>query len=440
MINPEGIQYHGKSYSGEILKQKELARLKQEGFKLDDSGKTLYTIRFLWNNKVNRAYQPGPFRVNPNLNDKLAKEAIDMPWLVGPDPEEHVENKKNPTAEGLLKIQANYSIGDIKAVLKSDTGNFYGIIAVYPDYEQDVLEKRIPPLTSPTFNIIKSTKLQDHYELEDAEFLNLNSVISGGYDAELTSITGVCRNGIRQCMSELAPYAAAGDLKASRKDSESFSSAILKNIKPMSQEGDSTPNLETVAKDLDATKQEVVSLSQTVSGISTKVDAIATKIGLDNTETSNDGGNPPDQAAAAGPNQKLAHVDISKHPDFIEVKKTLKEVKTLSDKREKEFAAIEQKNREKTAASIVELLNGSKNLSEEEKAAQVKQWIEKKDADGNLENIELVESTLKAAIPKQPEVATASGPYGIPGINGDIDPAKVPKNSSILAKTMRGMN
>ncbi len=32
--------------------------------------------------------------------------------------------------------------GDIKGIITSDTGNRYGVIAIYPDYEKDVLERR----------------------------------------------------------------------------------------------------------------------------------------------------------------------------------------------------------------------------------------------------------------------------------------------------------
>ncbi len=418
-------------YKDHTLKPDEVAELnRQQGLNLDESPDSLYIIRFLWNNHLNKAYQPHPFRVMPELNDHLVKDAIGMPYIIGPDPNEHLEGEDKGlpnTAESLLKIQADYSIGDIKKVLKSETDNFYGIIKVYPGYHEYVLNEKEPPLVSPTFD----GKVYQGQDLTKADFLNLSGVNSGGYPVALTNVKGVCKNGIKQCMSELSVYAAAGSLKESRKNNESFSSTILKNIKGMSNEGDATSSLENVAKDLDATKQEVVSLSQSFNGLVTKVDAIATKVGVDTK-----GAVPP--AQAKGPETlQQEKVDISNHPDFLKLKGDFSEMKKLSDKREKQISEEQAKIRVDKAASIVEMINKGKKLTDEEKETQVKQWVEKQDVDGNLENLDLIESTLKVAVPKSnSEIAAATGPEGftIPGLNADEE-YEPPKNSSIMAKT-----
>jgi len=423
--------------SNHTLDSKEITDLNNNGHDLDESKESLYIIRFLWNNKLNKAYVPHPFRVVPELNEHLVKDAIDMPYVVGPDPNEHLEGEDEGlpnTAESLLKIQADYTIGPIKKVLRTVTDNFYGIIKVFPGYHDDVLNGKLPPLGSPTFEPIEF-KGQD---LIKANFLNLNAVNSGGYPVALTKIVGVCKNGIKQCMSELSVYAAAGSLREER-TKESFSSTILKNIKSMSNEEGATPDVATIAKDLDATKQEVLALGQRFSGMETTVKAIATKIGV---ETKDGGKESPDgpPAEAKGPETlQLGKVDISKHPAFVELSDKFNDVKKLSDKREKQIAADEAKHRLKIAESIVDLTNKGKKLSDAERETQIKQWVEKKDADDNLENIELVESTLKATLPKEEpkdEIASASGPLGtFPGIKGDIDSENTPKNISIIANT-----
>ena len=122
----------------------------------------------------------------------------------------------------------------------------------------------------------------------------------------------------------------------------------------------------------------------------------------------------------------------------IKLNDDFKKVQTLSDKREKEIESEHAKIREQHAASIVKMLNKEKKLSPEDTEAQVKQWIEKVDAEGSPENLELLESTLRQALPKSEgsdSLAQAGGPYGIPELTGDIDSEKIPKNSSIMAKT-----
>ena len=427
------------SYNDHTLKPEEISELNKQGHNLDESKDSLYIIRFLWNNELNKAYQPHPFRVVPELNEKLAKEAIDMPYIVGPDPEEHLKGSDGgepDTVEGLLKIQADYSIGDIKAVLKSQTNNnHYGIIKIYPNYHDDVENNKIPQLVSPTFAPLK----WKGHDLLDANFININSINSGGYPVSLTKIVGTCKNGIKQCMRELAPYAAAGSLRDLRSSSESFSSTILGKIKPMSQQGEIT--LPDLAKNVEDLGRVVSEQGKSIEDIKTSLAKLANGKESGEGGTNDNNNNPP--AGAAGPNQQaLEKLDISKHPQFVELQNNFDEIKKLADKREKQIAEEEAKIRVDKATSIVEMLNKGKKLSDDDKAAQIKNWVEKKDADDNLENLDLVESTLKAALPQAnadsngtTDIASASGPEGIPEINSDVDPSERPSNSSIMANT-----
>ena len=408
-----------KSNYGDTLDKSQITKLNsEENLDLDES--KLYILRFLWNNELNQATDPFPFQIPKSLNQHLESDAIGMPYIVGPDPHQHLKGKEN-TAQSLLELQADYAIGNIEKIITSDAGNRYGVISIYPDYEDDVLQNKIPPLVSPTF----ATEFNEKKEIVKADFLNLNAIDSGGYPTFLTKIVGACKNGIKQCVSELAVLAAAGpnELKNARKE-KSFTNTLLKKTNTMSEQENPAPSLEMVVKDLDATKQQVVTLTETVDTIQTTVETIAEKVGVEKKEKPEEEVEgegevieTPPVAGAAGRNTQT--VQIKKHPDFLKMEKELDELKKLSDKREKQIQAEHEKIRVTHATQIVEIMTKNKKLTEDEKAAQIKNWVDKVDADGNPENLELVSSTLES-IPI-PQIAGAAGPYGvvIPDMQGD---------------------
>ena len=443
-------------YKDHTLKPEEIIQLNKEGYNLDESKDSLYIIRFLWNNKLNKAYTPGPFRVVPELNDKLVKDAIDMPYIVGPDPEEHLEGEdagQPNTAQGLLKIQADFAIGDIKKVLKSDTDNFYGIIKIYPDYHEDVMNNRIPMLVSPTFEPIK----WNHSDLIDANFLNLNAVNSGGYPVALTSIIGACKNGIKQCMAELSVYAAAGNLKASREQQESFSSTILKNMKPMEHEEvvqivkEITPEIakevipevtkeleETVVKPLEeltAKVDKIVEMgeanAEVLKEVATKTEGVdenkvATKEGGE-TDTTKDTpiGTPPNIATASGTEKLL----LKQNEDTATKLKKL-EVDLVDYKKDKE--ASNKKLKEAHVESIIKMKSRTKEFTEDEKTKLTAEYMKK-----DVDVLETIDNELKAAIPEGTNgLAMSYGPEGFPDMTSDRVLENVPKTRDILAKTI----
>ena len=117
-----------------------------------DAGKT-YALRFLYNDKLNQATDPKPFRINESFTDTLAKKVIGMPWITPPNTKQHLKtNEKKQqvfkdTTE-LITYQTQYSMGTFVSTLKNETtNNYYGIVELKPEFADDAEQGRLPEFT-----------------------------------------------------------------------------------------------------------------------------------------------------------------------------------------------------------------------------------------------------------------------------------------------------
>lgn len=385
-----------------ILTKDELSQYQKIGYDL--SNDKLYIIKFLFNDKWNEAVDPRPFRVKTSLIRKLAKDSVGMPYVVNPNNTvTHLrgsdEGQPN-TAKGLLEIQAKYSIGLIKVPLVSATNNVYGIIEVWKEYEKMVLENKLPVATSPTLFVIK----EDSDGIEEAQFLNINGVDKGGYPDVLSGTHGTCKGGIKECMTELSVLGASGYLMQSRADPlflntlQSLKRAMSAQDEQLSQ----TPvlSLETVAKDVEALKADILAIKQMLESMANKgSDEQATPIG-----------------AAGELKQKLVIPKELKDNEFV--KTLLNEKKSSEDRlaqverqmlEEKERKILE--NRKAHATSIVEKMILFKQVKLEDKTAKIDEFMNLKSEDGKLKDLEVLDNYLKSTIPteSQDEILGASG-------------------------------
>lgn len=410
---------------GQILDTTQLKQLKTEGHDLDD--KKLHVIRFLFNDKWNRATQPGPFRIKTEILDKLAKDAIGSAWLVLPNSDLH---PVDATPEQLVNLTKEYAVGQIKSTIKYPSNNVWGIIEIFPKYEDMVQKDELPPLVSPLFNVIK----EDADGISDAQFLNLQSVKRSGYPAQLTRITSFCKNGLKECIAELSLAGASGN--SSKADPKRFSIMVNGLGKTMAAQGENQVTLESVAKTVEDHGKAITQLSENVRQIGTDVASIKTIV-------ENKGGNNPNPApnpkGAAGENDpqnpkggKQETMQIPKelldHPGIKQLveeheatKKSLDEIKKERDEEKKKIA--EQK-RKSAAESIVTLLIKHKKIEEKSKDSEIKKYLDLKNEDGTPVDLDAIEATLKSVLgteepAQQPTVKGAYGAYTIPNLAGD---------------------
>ena len=458
----------------------EIKNLNKDGYKLDES-KT-YVIRFGFNDKLNEAADPAPFQVDTSILDKMANDMIGMPWIVVPK-KMHLRGSDEglkDNAKSLLEIQNKYSVGEIAAYIKSDANNVWPIIEIWPEWVDAVEQRTIPNLVSPTFNVIK----QNGSRILDAEFLNLQSVGSSGYPAQLTQIQGVCKNGIKECMDELRVYAASGKLGEARKNPELFSNTLSRVVGAMSDAANAIPPTENgavtdaaikspeakaiVAK-IEEVKTEIVKVEEEVTAVKEEVTAVKeevtevkqmeTKIieaveevavqaeGVDETQikkTLEEAVNPPSTTppvngiapigAAKGQELELPK-ELANHPYLKQLQKTVKtsqaELETIKRERADEKKAIDDRRRKSEAESIVSILIEQNKIKTEDKVKKVQEYLELKDEKGELKDLGLVEATLKSLYTNDKKVSESGkveGAYGnestIPDFSTEDEPEK----------------
>lgn len=405
-----------------ILSKDEVAEFKQKGFDLDEN--QMHIIRFGFNDKWNNAADPRPFRVKTEHIETLAKDAVGMPYIVNPNGNKmHIrgttEGKKD-TALDLLSIQAKYAIGTIKAPLITEKKNVYFIIGIWPEYEKLITEKRIPEFTSITLQPIA----EDAEGISEAAFLNINGVETPGYDKILAGTLGVCKGGIKKCMDELAPLAAAGKLNATRENAESFS--ILQGKIGVSMSADqskATPSLETVVKDVEGLKSEVSAIRSDVGAIRSTVEAFAKNTGADDKKPVGAAG---DEKPKDGTGQIVIPKELENN-EFVksladQVKESSKSLEQIKLEREAEKKKQAEQTRQNQAKSIVSYLIKTGKVKKEDEEKEIKKYFELKDESGNLKDLEVLDNFLKSQAPAKSEddsdVLGAAGDE-FPEIHGD---------------------
>jgi hypothetical protein len=398
-------------HDGQILASDQIKQLQSEGHSLDE--KKLYVIRFLFNDKWNRATQPGPFRIKTELVDKLAKDAIGTPWIILPEPYTD-QHPVGASAQELAQITKKYAVGYIKSTLKYPSGNVFGIIEIFPQYEEMIKKNEIPPLVSPLFNVIQ----EDKEGISDAQFVNLQSVNRSGYPAQLTRITSFCKNGLKECIAELSLAGAAG--KETSSDTNKNFSISAGNIDRTMSAPQIT--LESVAKTVEDHGRAIAELTDSVNRISTDVATIKTTLEGKQTDVNPKGAAGEDTAQVQIPKELLQHPAIKQlAEEFEATKKSLEEIKK---EREEEKKKLAEQKRKAAAESIVTLLIKHKKLDEKNKDKEIKKYLELKNEDGSLQDLDGIEATLKSVLGTEPETPTVKGAYGvytIPDLKGSKD-------------------
>jgi len=423
----------------QILSADDILNLNKQGNELDDS-KT-YIYKFLFNDKWNNAQDPRPFRVKTSLIEKLARDSVGMPYVVNPaNTERHLRGKNNPdSAKELLEIQAAFSIGVIRVPIIKPSNNVYGVIEVWPEYVSEI--ENLPIFTSSTLAPIK----EDADGIEDAIFINLNAVDTPGYPEALSSMHGVCKNGIKECVAELSVLGAAGKLKSGRDNPQIFLNNLNSLKANMSTETPSSPpaevstaEIKTAIEGIQKTVDEILVIEAKVvenvenNNVVLKEVATVTE-GVDETkvkEKINDTSAPADTPAdppIVGASGKAGILTIPKelrNNEFVtglvsELKQYRTDLESIkkdaASRKDAEILAI----RTAQATSIVSKQILLKQIQEENKDKEIKKLVELKDETGTLENLTVLDNYLKSTIPSEdPEVIGASG-YTFPGIGSD---------------------
>ena len=433
-----------------VLTAEQIAEFNKNGSNLDP--KKLYIYKFLFNDKWNNAQDPRPFRIKPSLVDKLAKDAVGMPYVVNPENTGvHLRGKKDPnSAKELLELQANFSIGVIRVPVIKESNNVYGIIEVWPEFEDEI--EKLPVFTSPTLAIIK----EDQDGIDDANFLNINAVDSPGYPEKLSNMMGICKNGIKECVAELSILGASGTLKENRSHGQIFLNKLFNHNKAMSTESGTTgtndgttePKPEPTLTDVVKAVEEVAVKVDEVKVIEEKVvenvennnvvlKEVATKTeGVDETKVMEkieespasdlpaDTPTEPPIVGASG-NQKTLTIpkDLKNHPfvqDLVNnvklTQKQLDEIKRESQSR-KDAEALALRTAQATSIVTKQIL--LKQVKEADKDKEIKKYVELKNQDGKPEDLTVLDNYLKGAVPSDdPEVVGASG-YQFPELGND---------------------
>lgn len=363
------------------LTQEQISNLKKNGHQIDTSPNKVYYGLFLFNDKLNQATDPIPFQIDSSILDKVAKSLIGRPHVVRPEdiidpskPKDEIKNNVGEHVRGeiddpkkIIEFQKNYAIGDMETYyINPVTNNVYGIYAAYPEYEYLILEKRIPPGTSP---LLEPRKMEGHKVL-DAIGLHVQSVKSTGYDPKLAKITGTCTGMLDECTSQLRTMGASKQLIEYRRN-------LLNSTK---QQGNSEM--------VDLTPEEMMKEINTVKAELEKAQNQIKTLG-----------------ANGGQVLELPQEIKEKLENFDVIKKESEETKTqlneLIKKTEAEKAEAEAKERLKMAEIITNGEILTKEITDDKKDERVKYWFELKDEkSGQLKDISLLAEKFMKMTPK----------------------------------------
>lgn len=379
-----------------LLSGGQIEELNKKGHSLK-SGK-FYLLRFIFNNKKNKAWDPVSYRIHESITDKLAKSAIGMPFVVPPyGIQEHLRGPHHglpDTTEALLEVQKKYTIGEIVDYIKYDSGNVFGIIEVWPKFIGAVENDLIPPLVSPTINIKEH---DDNWDVLDAEFLNLQAVPSSGYPANLTEIKGMCTGGIKECMKELRPAGAAGP--------DSFSNTNSNPPKSMSEQTQEL-TLENVNAKVEQQGQALAELSTKVEGVAGDIASIKEKL-----DGKSDTGDNPEStgdapAGAQGPYQQQV-VTLKKELESLN-----KKFETYQSENDAERKVQAEKTRKLEAGSIVDALIAMKRVDSKNRETEAKKYYDLKGDDGQPLDLTALANTLKTIAPASDSTDSPAGAFG----------------------------
>ena len=363
-----------------VLSQYDLAVLKREGVKIEDSKDGVYYALFLFNDKLNQATDPMPFEIHKNSLDKIAKTFIGRPHVVRPEDisddkireelkanvGEHVRGPIDDPKK-IIEFQKKYAIGDMFAYYRNqNSNNVYGLYVAYPEYANLILERKIPRGTSP---LLEPRKMEGHI-VHDAIGLHVQSVGATGYDPQFAKITGACQGMLDECSSMLRTMGASKSLTQYRRNL--LNSTIQQH-------------------DLSMPDKTIQELEGEIKSLNTKLEDANTQI---------------KSLGASGNKQTLEiHKEIEdKLAKFEVIEKENTDNKTalaaIKKEREDEKAKIAQSKREELALIIANGEILTKEYPEDKLNERKKFWIELKGEDGTLKDISLLADKFQKMIPK----------------------------------------
>ena len=405
-----------------VLSKSEIEKLNGEGHDLDES--KIYTLRFLFNDKLNTAQDPAPFQVSGDILDELAEQSIGRPWIAPKYGEAWHLRSEDETVESMLAFQLDYAIGEIIDYVKYDSNNVWGIIEVFPEFKGAVQNELIAPHNSATFHVTE----RNGTLIKQATFLNLQTVPNGSYDTKLTGFKPICEKGMGACMEELRILGAAGKLTDFRKNKELFTNTLNRVVGAMSQEPEpQDASNADIVKSITDLQALVTSQNEAITGAIEANAAILKEVadatdGVDGSSiVETIGESDPEEGAVEGaagkqitkpkPETQIPK-EIANSPEFKKIQEELDEIKTAYQKERKDTA---DKERLRVATQIVSNRLKLKEIELETKEAAIQELYDLKDDDGNLKDLSLlVEDTDKRA----GLIVGASG-YVMPTLTGD---------------------
>lgn len=356
---------------GRMLSENEVITLNQTGMNLDT--KKFYALYGLFDDQMNNAAEPGPFKIYGASMKKIADTFVGKPLLWNPDVNHHfranVSTDKKKEAEAILTQQRKLAIGELAApIINENTKHAYGIFEIWPEYVKAVQTGQVPEFTS----IMMLVKQEDQEGIKDAEGLHVQFVGEPGYHKKLSKLHGTCMGGINECMKELRILGAAGKLREYQK---SFSNRISDNSSTM----DATPAEERIS----AIEKDVTGIKTSISEISDSMKQIVGATGSSQT-----GVVVTDVKTNVPPGS-----ESKPDPVVSKLEQEIKDMKAKLEQKDKEsqeqLIKFQEAQKTKVIDNIISLEQKLHDISSKEAADRPKFY-----SDADLKALELIEKNL----------------------------------------------
>ena len=426
-------------HRGGKLDSTDIKSLIKDGHKLD-SEKT-HIARFMFNDKINQAVNPRPFKVPTEHIDDYRQDAIGMPFIVIPKAKNHlfVDQRDNESTQDIvlrqMELQKDFAVGTIRSTFKTPANNVFGIIEIFPDYVKDI--DKFPAHVSPSFAVgdYRPIPGEGAEEIHDAKFVNLQGVPNGGYESRLTGIKGTCRGSFTKCSRELALVGAAGKTKDARSNGNLSLNTINQYRSDMSEQtttgdnagGDAGTDASMIKSGFDKINQRLDATDKQLVGLAGIVKQLGEKTGVDVSMIG--GGEPPAKDAgmtgAAGNkdgDKGDAGKDTNMSQQLTDQDKKIKALeKQLKTKDDEAYAA----KRQSQAKNIVNAKLKLGMIKKEDAEKTVTELVELKDGDVIVDlsltektlgqQVELLEGSSQTAEAATQQAATAPKMFGASG-------------------------
>lgn len=210
----------------------------KESSDLGLSKTSTYAIGFLINAKQNKAADPIPFKVSESALEKIAKTAINKPWIPGKKGDNQLHLRKEGVADqtDVIDFHRKHAGGNIvDYYFNPNTKNVSVIVEIFPEFIDMIKNGEIDEYLSPMLGNIKVDTTTG--EIIDAEIVHIHSVESPGYERTVAKFNGTCDGPIKKCVQELQVVAAAGKLQEYRNSSQTCPIQFLNKKTDVSSAG-----------------------------------------------------------------------------------------------------------------------------------------------------------------------------------------------------------